>query len=104
MNHTPTPWTAKGYDVRAGQAGRMIAYTGPHHTPDDQYPKGCKLEDEANAAFIVKAVNCHDELVEALENCLSAFETHYVAGEKLSDIYSARIERARAAIAKAKGE
>ena len=97
MNHTNIPWTAKGYDVRAG--GRMVAYTGPHHTPDDQYPKGCKLEDEANAEFIVKAVNCHDELVEALDFLVQAAET-----EPGMSIYRGRIEEARAVLAKAKGE
>jgi hypothetical protein len=99
MNHTPIPWTAKGYDVRAGQAGRMIAYTGPHHAPDDQYPKGCKLEDEANAEFIAKAVNCHDDLVEALEFLVKAAET-----EPGMSIYRSHIEKARAVLAKAKGE
>lgn len=30
-------------------------------------------ESEANAAYIVLAVNCHDELVEALRRCESAW-------------------------------
>ena len=98
MKHTPIPWTAKGYDVRAG--GRMVAYTGPHHTPDDQYPKGCKLEDEANAEFIVKAVNCHDELVEALESLLGYEDDPPPPGTYGYVIYA----NARAALAKAKGE
>ena len=33
-------------------------------------------EREANAAFIVKAVNCHDELVEALENLQKQLKEH----------------------------
>lgn len=42
------------------------------------------IPDEANAAFIVKAVNCHDELVE----CLQAFiaqEVEYMTINHLGD-------------------
>ena len=65
---TPGPWKSDGYHVRqSGQRGtRMIAdvcYTGPHHTPPDEYPKSCKLADEANARLIAAA----PEMLEALE-------------------------------------
>jgi hypothetical protein len=46
--HTPGPWEADGYDVRQ-RGGRYIGYFGPHHTPAHEYPKSCRLEDEANA-------------------------------------------------------
>jgi hypothetical protein len=57
---TPGPWKADGYYVRqSGQRGtRMIAdvcYTGPHHTPPEEYPKSCRLADEANARLIAAA-------------------------------------------------
>ena len=65
---TPGPWAADGYHVRqSGQRGtRMIAdvcYTGPHHTSPDDYPKCCRLADEANARLIAAA----PEMLEALE-------------------------------------
>jgi hypothetical protein len=65
---TPGPWKADGYHVRqSGKRGtRMIAdvcYTGPHHTPPDEYPKSCRLADEANARLIAAA----PEMLEALE-------------------------------------
>ena len=65
---TPGPWKADGYHVRqSGKHGtRMIAdvcYTGPHHTPPDEYPKSCRLADEANARLIAAA----PEMLEALE-------------------------------------
>ncbi len=65
--HTPGPWKAAGYYVRqAGNGGnRMItdiAFTGPHHTPPQGYPKSCRLVDEANARLIAAA----PELLEAL--------------------------------------
>ena len=69
---TSGPWKADGYFVRqAGSNGtRMIAdgcYTGPHHTPPDEYPKSCKLVDEANARLIASA----PDLVAVLAACIT---------------------------------
>jgi len=66
---TPGPWKSDGYYVRqSGQRGsRMIAdvcYTGPHHTPPDEYPQICRIADEANARLIAAA----PDLLEALQN------------------------------------
>ena len=74
---TPGPWKADGYHVRqSGQRGtRMIAdvcYTGPHHTSPDEYPKSCRLADEANARLIAAA----PELLEAM----MAIEERYIDG------------------------
>lgn len=72
MTHTPGPWTSDGYHVRqSGLSGtRMIAdvcYTGPHHTPPEEYPKSCRLADEANAQLIAAA----PELLDALLECMA---------------------------------
>ena len=48
---TPPPWIAEGYDLRQ-KHGRMIAYFGPHHTPADEYPMSCRLQDEANCQWV----------------------------------------------------
>lgn len=56
------PWIRDGYIVRQ-PGGRIIADVGPHHTPPDQYPLACKLEDEANG----DAIAALPELVEALK-------------------------------------
>jgi len=90
--HTPGPWEVDGYHVRqSGQYGtRMIAdvcYTGPHHTPPDQYPKSCRITDESNARLIAAA----PDLLEVLEDAFKC-------------IPSTLQKRARAAITKAKGE
>lgn len=45
-------WTAAGHTVRVGTHGRIIADTGPHHTPIAEYPKGLAIEDEIHARFI----------------------------------------------------
>lgn len=54
--HTPTPWT---FD---GNCGGYISQSG------ERIARAYALND---AAFIVRAVNCHDELVEALSNARS---------------------------------
>ena len=53
---TPGPWVADGYDLRQ-KNGRMIAYFGPHHTPADEYPLSCRLQDEANCQWVAAARN-----------------------------------------------
>lgn len=105
--HTPGPWIS--YPSPKGHA--INIYDGRDGTPfeplaivqlTEKREGGIRFTDErqGNASLITAA----PDLLAALQNCLSAFETHYVAGEKLSDHYTGRIERARAAIAKAKGE
>jgi hypothetical protein len=67
--HTSGPWEAQGYDVRQDgfNGTRFICYAGPHHTPSDEYPKSCQLQDEANARLIAAA----PEMLDALEFILS---------------------------------
>ena len=52
MEATKRPWRADGVTVRAKTSGYAVADCGV----------GCKGPREANAALIVKAVNCHDKL------------------------------------------
>lgn len=120
MTDTTTPGylIAKGYDIRQDTgprtAGRHVAYCGPRHTPDTEYPMGCKLEDEANARRIANTWNCHEDLLEALEP-LANLDLHAGEFDKMPDdqivyernnsrITCGDVRRARAAIAKAKGE
>lgn len=67
--HTPTPWTlgdsygaGKGYAICAGPQvlARVVGFG---------YPTGIgrHLQSDANAALIVRAVNAHAALVEAIE-------------------------------------
>ena len=92
--HTPTPW-------RVGDAGNTVF--GPK--TDKPAPQiiadlmGCGENRKANAAFIVRAVNSHDMLVNALQKLLDCAET-----EKGMDFYSAHKELARKALAAAKGD
>ena len=79
--HTPLPWTIErdeqGRPASIGHGHKLIAgLSGP-----------CP---EANAEFIVRACNCHDELLGALERYVSKF------GD-CGEVYT----KARAVIAKA---
>lgn len=57
---------------------------------------------KANAAFIVAAVNSHQDLVDALRDMTDMFERHLEGDEGPSDAAD-RWDRARAALAKATG-
>jgi hypothetical protein len=105
--HTPTPWKSfvnlrcatplKGCYINAcGENAARIADVL------SQCGVGTQEECEANAAFIVRAVNSHDALVEALESlirnspCVPIFK---VGGGV--DTYSLRIPDDRMAAARA---
>jgi len=65
--HTPTPWDLQ--TLRVSLVPVMIRVNGY-----------IKETAEANAAFIVRAVNAHDELVKALRDMLAMVERHGVWG------------------------
>lgn len=64
------------------------------------------LNDEANAALIVRAVNSHADLLAALEWAMGTIQPPIHDGENGNPLssYGAEYAAARAAIAKAKGE
>ena len=72
---TPGPWVTNGYDVRK-LGGRMVAYCGPHHTPEHEYPKSCKLQDEDNAAFITHARTMSPAACKCLLLAIEGLERH----------------------------
>lgn len=99
--HTPTPWRVDPHyaaDVQTESGSLEIATTHPKvlcggdDTPDFN-------EAYANARFIVHAVNCHDELLEAL------IGVRRVGDDKLAfrSEWAAAVRKADAAIAKGKG-
>lgn len=86
--HTPTPWVHKDGEVYEENDFKIFdAYNS-----DFLYE-----EDKANAAHIVKCVNMHDELVEALRDLLTFVVT--VEYEE-----SPIVAFAEAVLAKARGE
>lgn len=103
--HTPTPWgyDGDGFDSVAAQHCNTDGYTiFPLDEDGDACGHICEMseaegdeEAEANAAFICKAVNNHESLLEALKSLLHEHR-HY------ND--SPAATQARAAIAAVTGE
>lgn len=94
--HTPTPWqVTEGSQSAHCCFGNSII--GSDCSPVCETITSFSGQDElekANAAFIVRAVNSHDTLVDALKNARIA----------LSGPKSPLLERIDAALAQAKGE
>lgn len=106
--HTPTPWrieaVARGaFSILAGNQPTAIAET---YEPNQSMRVWTGADDpRANAAFIVRAVNAHDALVEALSELLA----NHVALVECGDCGNWDVEtekeviQARAALSLAKG-
>lgn len=75
-------------------------------TADPECPLETFEEFAKKAAFIVKAVNCHDELVAALRSCVDSIAGYELEKGASSEEIVARypIEKATKALAKAKGD
>lgn len=91
--HTKTPWVVH-------EDGRSIeALNQPGNLPlitVCTFPNPPFDRDAANAAFIVRACNAHEELVEALESLAAAYLENKPASESL--------RKATRIIKKVKGE
>lgn len=108
MTHTPTPWV---YDevcrsvlsVLSDPNNEFYNYD-PYSDTEIEFTFICDFHNhpnkENNAAFIVKAVNCHDELLKALEGLANAYSflPEAVTGEGTWH------NHAMVVISKAKGE
>lgn len=68
MTHTPTPWKHLGFG--RGKFGAVLEKSNITVILGECHGNETDLADQ-NAAFIVKAVNCHDELVSTLKKALS---------------------------------
>lgn len=94
IKHTPTPWNSyEGYDATVirttyrktnqitPRAVAEVTHHGAFHEPNGertQYHQAT-AEDRANTAFIVRACNAHDALVEAAQAQLLAMRAEYDA-------------------------
>lgn len=67
--HTPTPWIVTDQLTANGLPHRWIADCGANNAIVTQQTGNVASREhaQANAAFIVKACNCHDQLVQALQ-------------------------------------
>lgn len=69
--HTPTPWLHDPYGSIRDTRGEMVAVNGASWVcSQGESQKVAK----ANSRFVVRAVNAHDDLVEALQRADSALQ------------------------------
>src|SRR5688500_6954979 len=98
--HTAGPWKQRGKYIYA--TGTTDAYSGPvdglivvceetEQKDADGRTWNASGDSLANAAFIVRACNAHDELVNVIHNLLNAPD---------GDSFAVAAEEARAALAK----
>lgn len=80
MAHTPTPWNVQ-YRAILDQDGFQVAAGS---VPDDDIVMMAHYDLAAeNAAFIVKACNAHEALVEAVQQAIKFLEaTSYTPGQE----------------------
>lgn len=90
--HTPIPWRRKD---------STQVYAEGRHIADCSRADSCLhigIENSNNAEFIVKAVNCHDELLEALRHVLSVYEAgdeyKYTLDDLNGDLIRAALNKA----------
>lgn len=110
MEHTKTPW--KATTTRSTESGHLWLYQeavggGCQITVYDGENPGTFPLLEVNRAFIIRACNAHDSLVEACNKVITAAEiidsSESPTNDDIDHLHSV-IQDARAALAKAKGE
>jgi hypothetical protein len=108
MAHTAGPWTVTrskmatdgAFDYAISADGAPVIAEVFGRDANGGWPNA-----EANADFIVRAVNCHDELLAALLSCASILPRYRGAGEFPShdEELDAVLEDVQDAIARAEG-
>ena len=93
--HTPTPWNVAKARVLQGREHWTIETKNGRNTPVSAILK------EEDAAFIVRAVNSHEELLEALIAALPYVETALEDQGYKPGVVDRMTRQIRAAIAKA---
>jgi hypothetical protein len=94
--HTATPWVANERYVGVPNHKSFIAECRDQNGIWSNQPMSL-----ANAAFIVRACNAHDDLVKALQSALPYMKYPRTASDALVRAHDAAIEAARDALAKA---
>ena len=102
-NHTPTPWhliqTERNDMVISYSDGELRSHIATCH---DQALCPEHGTVKANAEFIVRACNHHEELVAALKNLLPAFDNE--STRAIAQVYAPELATARAVLAKIESE
>jgi hypothetical protein len=101
QSHTPLPWKYTPdskekdglWDVIVGANGEQVIYGIAY--------EGCSFEnEEADAAFIVRAVNAHEELLQMLHVFIDQIDGDIMATQFFDSTF---VNKAKQAIAEAEG-
>ena len=76
--HTPTPWNVAAYN------GSFEIVTDSWDVASGSIGDRGPIRNAEDAAFIVRACNSHDALVEALKECADRLELHMKHTEDLA--------------------
>jgi len=103
MIHEPTPYSIRD-DVRSYSGNVQVAIcVGPFNVGGEfQHEDALGMDKKANAAFIVRACNSHEALVDALARAANFLEA--VSKTIGSDSAMQEAEKARLALSLARGE
>jgi hypothetical protein len=74
--HTPTPWRTDGR-VIFNNPGNVIAATVNKDWPHGYKTSIASEEERANAAYIVKCVNAHEELLNTLQYVRKFYQDNF---------------------------
>lgn len=98
--HTPTPWRFVGDKSDYGRGGADVTFGYIEQDNENEFTLAVMVNDtidgRANGDFIVRAVNCFDDMLAALRRVEASLTELGAKGEPLKTI--------RAAIAKAEQE
>lgn len=103
-DHTPPPWRQvtlhPNHILGAGQRGDQSFSIEPDLVFASRHPREGSVLANANAAFIVRAVNSHDELAALVEELTDELERIAHPADGIGKLR----HRARATLSKARGE
>jgi hypothetical protein len=93
MSHTPAPWYSDGIEIWKGEDVRVCEVVTRAKPAD--YVEGVS---KANAAYIVRAVNAHEDMLSALKELKAVLEL-----SEATVVFGAQYKVVCDAIAKAEG-
>lgn len=102
IKHTPLPWYNDEDDIYSNYHGNIV-YVGSIYD-DRKYRSHRQIaQDNANAEFIVRAVNSHDDLLKTLRSIELSVDAVNSGGDPLKALAQIK-EKARATIQNAEGK
>jgi len=103
--HTALPWTVDEKHLAIyGPEVQGTCLADCHRSDSGHMNTPTNTEGAANAAFIVRAVNCHDDLLVACEAVLAlGFFGHFTEEAYIEQFIEPVVSQLHAAITKAKG-